>query len=92
MTQTAPPSLSTEPVLGLRPEEGLSLLLIGTVWVSFLIPVVILLFYFSDSPFRRRPVFLFNTLSVILGLGGGAFIINTFVRRLVSSTNLEYFG
>ncbi|KAI0713046.1 hypothetical protein C8T65DRAFT_739099 [Cerioporus squamosus] len=76
MTQTTPQSM--DPALGLRPEEGLRLLLIGAVWSSFLIPVVILLFYFSDSPVRRRPIFLFNILSIILGLVEGAVIIHTF--------------
>ncbi|TFK83631.1 hypothetical protein K466DRAFT_254741 [Polyporus arcularius HHB13444] len=96
MTQMAPPS--TDPVLGLRPEEGLSLLLIGTVWSSFLIPVVVLLFHFSDSPFRRRPVFLFNTFSVILGLVEVAVIIHTFSSFVldpsarISSTVLTVFS
>ena len=70
----------------LRRGEGLHLLLIGTVFSSFLIPVVVILFYFSDSFLRRRPVFLLTVSGVLLGLVEGAVTIHTFVSHLSQVT------
>ena len=70
----------------LRRGEGLHLLLIGTVFSSFLIPVVVILFYFSDSFLRRRPVFLLNLSGVLLGLVEGAVTIHTFVSHFSQVT------
>ena len=53
-------------------EPSLNLLMIGTVWSSFLIPIAVSLFFFSTSSLRRRPVFILNVLSVGLGLVQGA--------------------
>ncbi|RPD58605.1 hypothetical protein L227DRAFT_612712 [Lentinus tigrinus ALCF2SS1-6] len=72
-------------VASLRPGEGLKLLLIGTVFSSFLVPVVIVLLYFSDTSLRRRPVFILSFLSVFLGMVEGAVTIRIFSEFIVNS-------
>lgn len=53
-------------------EPSLNLLMIGTVWSSFLVPIAIALFFFSTPALRRRPVFILNVVSVACGLVLGA--------------------
>lgn len=60
--------------------SSLTLLVIGAVWAAVLVPLLILLLFFSTPSLRRRPIFLMNLVSVSLGITLG--IINTklFVR------------
>ena len=60
-------------------DPALNLLLIGTVWSSFLIPIAIALFFFSDSRMRRQPIFILNTCAIALGLAVGAINIYNLV-------------
>ena len=65
-----PPPPGTNYVAAIKP--SLNLLMIGTVWTSFLIPITIALFFFSTPDIRRRPVFILNLVSIALGLVQGA--------------------
>ncbi|KAF7351322.1 hypothetical protein MSAN_01563700 [Mycena sanguinolenta] len=49
-------------------EPSITLLMIGTVWSSMLIPLLIILFAFSSSSIRRRPLFGLNVTAVLLGI------------------------
>ena len=60
-------------------DPALNLLLIGTVWSSFLVPIAIALFFFSDSRMRRQPIFILNTCAIALGLAVGAINIHNIV-------------
>ncbi|PIL26379.1 hypothetical protein GSI_12136 [Ganoderma sinense ZZ0214-1] len=48
--------------------DALNLLVVGTIFASFLIPVVVLLFFFTPVTIWRSPLFLLNVLAIILGL------------------------
>lgn len=52
----------------LEAREGLTLLVVGTAFASFLIPSSILLFYFSPVAIWRSPLFILNVLAIIMGL------------------------
>jgi hypothetical protein len=46
----------------------LKVLMVGTVWATSLVPLLILLFFLSNSRIRRQPIFLMNVFSVITGI------------------------
>ena len=48
--------------------DGLALLVVGTIFASFLIPAGILLFFFTRPSIWRSPLFIFNVCAIILGL------------------------
>ncbi|KAI0742282.1 hypothetical protein C8Q80DRAFT_1108454 [Daedaleopsis nitida] len=75
-----PPSISSTVNYALDP--ALNLLLIGTVWSSFLIPISIALFFFSDARMRRQPIFILNTCAIALGLAVGAINIYNITRSI----------
>ena len=68
-------------------EAAVNLMLIGTVWSSFLVPIAIALFFFSNSRMRRQPIFILNTLAIALGLALGGINIYNLV-----STTVEVLG
>ncbi|KAI0753771.1 hypothetical protein C8Q74DRAFT_1211121 [Fomes fomentarius] len=58
-----------------------TLALIGTACSSALIPIAVVLFYFSTAKSRRRPLFILNTLMIILGLVLGC--LNAFIQMTI---------
>jgi hypothetical protein len=50
---------------------SLKLLLVCTVWGSALLPLLLLLFFFSTPKIRRKPIFLMNVASVTMGIVAG---------------------
>ena len=62
-------------------KEGLTLLVVGTVFASFLIPVAVLLFFFTSVTIWRSPLFILNVLSIILGLALQIMYIYVIVSR-----------
>ncbi|KAI1787112.1 hypothetical protein LXA43DRAFT_738417 [Ganoderma leucocontextum] len=48
--------------------DGLNLLVVGTVFASFLIPTSVVLFSFTPVRIWRSPLFILNVLAIILGL------------------------
>lgn len=71
-----PPGLTYTAALA----PSLNLVLIGTVWSAFLVPIAIALFFFSTAATRRQPVFIMNVLSISFGLVEGAINIYNQVR------------
>lgn len=51
---------------GIRP--AVAFLMIGTVFGSMLIPMLISLFYFSTPDSRRTPIFIYVVFTVLLGI------------------------
>lgn len=46
-------------------------LIVNCVWVGVATLLLCALFYFSNSASRRRPLFIFNAISIALGLATG---------------------
>ncbi|KAF8189770.1 hypothetical protein K438DRAFT_1592698, partial [Mycena galopus ATCC 62051] len=61
---------------GIQP--SLSLLMIGTVWSSMLIPLLVILLVFSNAGIRRKPLFIMNFISVLAGIVLG--ILNVYLE------------
>ena len=61
-------------------DPSIKFLLIGTACSATLIPLAVLLFFFSDAAFRRRPLFILNVLIIALGFVEGALNIYIQVR------------
>ncbi|KAI0691628.1 hypothetical protein C8Q76DRAFT_634448 [Earliella scabrosa] len=61
--------------------SSLNLLLITTACASTLVPISAVLFYFSTSRTRRRPVFILNVVLILLGLGLG--LVNMFLQMQI---------
>ena len=61
--------------------EGLTLLVVGTVFASFLIPTSILLFHFSPVAVWRSPLLILNVLAIVLGLAEQTLYIYVIVSR-----------
>ena len=62
-----PPGLVPLPLV----QEELKWLLLETVYSAFLIPIAVVLFFFSTPQLRRRPIFLLNVCALALGIGQG---------------------
>lgn len=50
----------------IRPSVGF--VLIGSIFAGTLIPIILALFYFSTPITRKKPVFILNVLSLLLGI------------------------
>ncbi|EJF60337.1 hypothetical protein DICSQDRAFT_147987 [Dichomitus squalens LYAD-421 SS1] len=61
------------PIAVIRP--SLHVLLIGTILPAMLVPILIILFVFSTPDLRRKPVFMFNVIVIMLGIAIGIFHI-----------------
>ncbi|KAG9220254.1 hypothetical protein CCMSSC00406_0006319 [Pleurotus cornucopiae] len=46
----------------------LNFIMIGTAWSSSLVPLFVILFYFSTPALRLQPIFIMNVLSVTMGI------------------------
>ena len=62
-----PPGLNYVAAIG----PSLTFLLISTICTSMLVPITVVLFLFSTPALRRRPIFIFNVLSLAGGFGMG---------------------
>lgn len=56
------------------------LLMVGTVWAAALVPLLVLLVFFSNSKIRRQPIFLMNVFSVTMGIVVGIVNVEIYVR------------
>lgn len=65
-----PPELVTAIIddfsVAIRPSVGF--VLIGSIFAGTLIPIILALFYFSTPLTRKKPVFILNVLSLLLGI------------------------
>ncbi|KAF7303046.1 hypothetical protein MKEN_01268000 [Mycena kentingensis (nom. inval.)] len=63
---------------------SLNLLMIGTVWASMLIPLLLVLLFFSTPTVRRQPIFLMNVFTVVTGIVIGALNIRIYAHSIIS--------
>ncbi|KAL0061116.1 hypothetical protein AAF712_012110 [Marasmius tenuissimus] len=64
-------------------KPSLNLLIIGAVWSAALVPLLILLFFWSTPSLRRSPIFLMNVFAVIMGLVVGVLNMQIYVGRIL---------
>ncbi|KAM5531172.1 hypothetical protein V8D89_015142 [Ganoderma adspersum] len=64
-------------------DPSIKFLLIGTACSATLIPLAVLLFFFSDAAFRRQPLFILNVLIIALGFVEGALNIYIQTRSML---------
>ena len=62
--------------------DGLNLLVVGTIFASFLIPTSVALFTFSPFSIWGTPLFVLNVLAIILGLTEQGLYIYVIVSAL----------
>ncbi|RPD58594.1 hypothetical protein L227DRAFT_576978 [Lentinus tigrinus ALCF2SS1-6] len=81
MSSSANPGLSGASLPPIPPEfqalltANVNLLIIDTVFPVLLVPIGIGLFLFSTPELRRKPIFILNVVSIILGLAFGSIAI-----------------
>ena len=82
---TDPASFSLPP--GLVPpslvQEELKWLLLETIYSAFLVPIAVVLFFFSTPHLRRQPTFILNVCAIALGIAQGAIGIANSVSGLL---------
>ncbi|EIN04601.1 hypothetical protein PUNSTDRAFT_47283 [Punctularia strigosozonata HHB-11173 SS5] len=47
---------------------AIAFIMIGTVFTTILLSLLVALFFLSDAPLRKRPVFIFNAGALVLGI------------------------
>ncbi|TFK37248.1 hypothetical protein BDQ12DRAFT_632665, partial [Crucibulum laeve] len=75
-TIVLPPAVAAF-IAGVKP--ALSVLLLCAVWLGVTIPLLFVLFYFSTPSSRRKPLFIFNAISVFIGILMGALNVGILV-------------
>ncbi|KAH9900667.1 hypothetical protein C8Q73DRAFT_637606 [Cubamyces lactineus] len=65
-------------------EPSLNLLLLDTVLSSFLVPIFVILLYFSTPATRWKPVFVMNVISIVLALALAAVNIYNQSRAILA--------
>lgn len=85
---------------GIRPSLGF--ILVGTIFSSMLIPILVVLFYFSTPNLRKQPIFIANVISILLGIVLGIYnaqlevcdgycsLLNAGSQRLLIPSCLEF--
>ncbi|KAK7043769.1 hypothetical protein VNI00_008381 [Paramarasmius palmivorus] len=76
-----PPGLQLYIELTIKP--ALTQLIVGTVWATALIPLLVLLFLWSNSQIRRQPMFIMNVLLVMTGIVIGILNAYLFVTLVI---------
>ncbi|KAI1795253.1 hypothetical protein LXA43DRAFT_1090903 [Ganoderma leucocontextum] len=74
-----PPGLVPLPLV----QEELKWLLLETIYSAFLVPIALVLFFWSTPQLRRRPIFLLNVCALALGIGQGIIGISNSVNALL---------
>ncbi|PIL26412.1 hypothetical protein GSI_12169 [Ganoderma sinense ZZ0214-1] len=74
-----PPNL--DPASLLRDE--VTWLVLMTTYTAFLVPIAVVLLFFSTPQLRRRPVFILNVCTLALGVAQGIVSISTCVNSLL---------
>ncbi|KAF9487796.1 hypothetical protein BDN71DRAFT_1404265 [Pleurotus eryngii] len=65
----APPPPGLNYIEAIRP--SVTMLMIGSVWSAVLVPLLCVLFFFSTKDLRRKPIFILNVCSILLGIAMG---------------------
>ncbi|KAJ8078441.1 hypothetical protein PM082_012723 [Marasmius tenuissimus] len=64
----------------------LNMLIIGAVWSAALVPLLVILFFWSTPSLRRQPIFIMNVAAVVLGIIVGILDIKLSVGRILNPT------
>ncbi|KAF8624144.1 hypothetical protein AX17_007207 [Amanita inopinata Kibby_2008] len=83
-----PPSIAAiinEVAAGFR--QPLNILIINCTFSAMLVPLLVALFFFSTKALRRKPIFIFNVLSILLGLSLS--LVTTMFSYLTATHPLE---
>lgn len=75
-TLSLPPGFVPLPLV----REELKWLLLETTYSAFLVPIAVVLFFFSTPQLRRQPVFILNVCAIGLGIAQGITGIYNSVR------------
>ncbi|EJF58933.1 hypothetical protein BD309DRAFT_208803 [Dichomitus squalens] len=85
---SAPAAVFTPPPPGLNYtaalDPSIKFLLIGTACSATLIPIAVMLFFFSTPSGRRQPVFILNVFIIALGLAEGGVNIYNQTRSMLA--------
>lgn len=73
---------------GIKPP--IALLMVGTVFSSMLVPLLLSLFYFSTAEKRRTPTFLLVAFDVLLGLALGIWNGYIMVRLSLLRVKIDF--
>ncbi|PFH45064.1 hypothetical protein AMATHDRAFT_10086 [Amanita thiersii Skay4041] len=77
---------------------SLSILMTELVGISILLPLLVILFFFSTKQLRRKPIFILNVVSILLGISMGVtgiwdlYQAITNPQRHISSTHFAVLG
>ena len=52
-------------------KPSLTFLVIGCICTAMLVPITVILFFFSTPSLRRKPIFILNVMSILLGFTEG---------------------
>ncbi|TFK83130.1 hypothetical protein K466DRAFT_589991 [Polyporus arcularius HHB13444] len=74
--------ISLPPALQTEFDGAVDLLIVETVFPTLLIPLAICLFMFTKPDIQRKPVFVLNVLSIMLGLVFGGIAVATVSRTV----------
>ncbi|KAI0655741.1 hypothetical protein C8Q70DRAFT_887464, partial [Cubamyces menziesii] len=80
-----PPRLSYIAVI----EPSLSTLLLVTMLSSFLVPILVVLFYSSSPVTRMKPIFLMNVVTIVLALALGAIDITLQTKAILAMPTIR---
>ncbi|PFH46738.1 hypothetical protein AMATHDRAFT_69230 [Amanita thiersii Skay4041] len=68
-----PPPPGLNYIAFIKPQ--MNILIIHAIGAAILLPLLVSLFFFSTKRLRRKPVFIFNVISILLGLAVGMFYV-----------------
>src|SRR6266550_4268629 len=71
ITYSSSPSTSDADFIQTVILPSMNMMLLATAWSATLLPLLFALFFFSTKALRRKPVFIFNVISILLGIGLG---------------------
>lgn len=63
--------------------KSLKVIILCSVWLGVSIPLLFALFFFSTNRLRRQPIFIFNVVSICIGITMGLLNIQILVPSLV---------
>jgi len=90
--QTIPtlPPIVVAFIAGIKP--SFNVLVVCSVWLGVSIPLLFILFYFSSGDSRKKPLFFFNAVSILLGITMGfmniVILVRNFQRTMIN--NLQW--
>ncbi|KAF9495770.1 hypothetical protein BDN71DRAFT_1589374 [Pleurotus eryngii] len=69
-------------------DKTLKVIILSSIWLGVSIPLLFALFFFSTSRLRRQPMFIFNVVSICVGIAMGLLNMQTLVPPLVDPLRL----